>query len=99
MNSEKYQIPELTADNYVDWIVKMKSVLEAKELYQLVLGKELTKVRGEDGRIIEINQSLLLDKAHALIITRVHSSISSRVCKDGADECPLKLWKNILNEF
>jgi hypothetical protein len=96
MNSEKYQIPKLTADNYVDWIVKMKSVLKAKELYQLVLGKELTKVRGEDGRIIEINQSLRLDKAHALIITRVHSSISSRVCKDGANECPIKLWKNIL---
>ncbi|PLW32397.1 hypothetical protein PCANC_20227 [Puccinia coronata f. sp. avenae] len=96
MSSEKYQIPELTADNYVDWIVKMKSVLKAKELYQLVLGKEPTKVCGEDGRIIEINQSLCLKKAHALIITRFHSSISRRVRKDGANECPIKLWKNIL---
>ncbi|PLW48817.1 hypothetical protein PCANC_13715 [Puccinia coronata f. sp. avenae] len=42
-STKKYQIPELTSDNYVDWIVKMKSVLKAKELYQLVLGKETTK--------------------------------------------------------
>ncbi|PLW18926.1 hypothetical protein PCANC_12829 [Puccinia coronata f. sp. avenae] len=96
MNSENYQIPKLTADNYFDWIVKMKSVLKSKELYQLVLGKEPTKVRGEDGKIIEINQSLCLNKAHALIITRVHSSIYGRVCKDGAEDCPIKLWKNIL---
>jgi hypothetical protein len=68
-STKKYQIPKLTSDNYVDWIVKMKSVLKAKELYQLVLGKEPTKVRGKDGKTIDINQSLCLDKAHALIIT------------------------------
>jgi hypothetical protein len=95
-STKKYQIPKLTSDNYVDWIVKMKSVLKAKELYQLVLGKEPTKVRGKDGKIIDIDQSLCLDKAHALIITQVHSSISGCVRKDGAEDCPIKLWKNIL---
>jgi hypothetical protein len=96
-SSKKYHIPELTAENYVNWVVKMKSALKAKELYQLVLGKEHTKVRGKDGKIIDINQSLCLDKAHALIITRVHSSISRRVCIDRAEDCPIKLWKNILD--
>ncbi|PLW46086.1 hypothetical protein PCANC_11586 [Puccinia coronata f. sp. avenae] len=90
MNSENYQIPKLTADNYFDWIVKMKSVLKSKELYQLVLGKELTKVRGEDRKIIEINQSLCLNKAHALIITRVHSSIYGRV-----SGCISKFWDGV----
>jgi hypothetical protein len=68
-SSEKYHVPKLTADNFVDWMVKMKSVLKAKELYQLVLGKEPTKVRGKDGKVYEVNQLLRLDKAHALIIT------------------------------
>ncbi|KNZ47942.1 uncharacterized protein VP01_6026g1, partial [Puccinia sorghi] len=96
MDSEKYHVPELTADNFVDWVIKMKSTLKAKELYQLVIGKEPSKVRGEDGKIIDFDQSLRLDKAHALIITRVHSSISGRVRKNGGDECPKKLWTNIL---
>ncbi|KNZ60968.1 uncharacterized protein VP01_14745g1 [Puccinia sorghi] len=43
MNSEKYHVPELTANNFVDWLVKMKSTLEAKEIYQLVIGKEPSK--------------------------------------------------------
>ncbi|PLW47661.1 hypothetical protein PCASD_04105 [Puccinia coronata f. sp. avenae] len=96
-SSEKYHVPKLTADKFVDWMVKMKSVLEAKELYQLVLGKEPTKVRGEDGKVYEVNQLLRLDKAHALIITWVHSSISGRVRKDGGNDNPQKLWKNILD--
>ncbi|KNZ55507.1 uncharacterized protein VP01_265g9 [Puccinia sorghi] len=96
MNSEKYHVPELTADNFVDWLIKMKSILKAKELYQLVIGKEPSKVRGDDGKIFDVDQSLRLDKAHALIITRVHSSISGRVRKNGGDECPKKLWANIL---
>ncbi|PLW30546.1 hypothetical protein PCANC_25999 [Puccinia coronata f. sp. avenae] len=74
----------------------MKSVLKAKELYQLFLGKEPTKVRGDDGKLYDVDQSLHLDKAHALIITRVHSSISGCVCKDGGDDDPQILWKNIL---
>jgi hypothetical protein len=78
-------------------MVKMKSVLKAKELYQLVLRKEPTKVCGNDGKLYDINQSLCLDKAHALIITRIHSSISGLVCKDGGDDNPQKLWKNILD--
>ena len=96
MDGEKYHVPELTADNFVDWLVKMKSTLKAKELYQLVIGKEPSKVRGDDGKIVDIDQSLRLDKAHALIITRVHSSISGRVRKNGGDDCPKKLWANIL---
>ncbi|KNZ55749.1 uncharacterized protein VP01_2594g2 [Puccinia sorghi] len=93
---DKYQIPELTTENYVDWIVKMKSVLKAKELYQLVIGKEPTKRRGDDGKVVDLDHSLRLDKAHALIITRIHSSISGRVRKNGGDDCPKKLWSNIL---
>ncbi|PLW32238.1 hypothetical protein PCANC_17996 [Puccinia coronata f. sp. avenae] len=95
-SSEKYHLPKLTAENFVDWMIKMKSLLKAKELYQLVLGKEPTKVRGNDGKLYDVDQSLRLDKAHALIITRVHSSISGRVCKDGANDDPQILWKNIL---
>ncbi|KNZ50675.1 uncharacterized protein VP01_429g4 [Puccinia sorghi] len=75
---------------------KMKSTLTAKELYQLVIGREPSKARGDNGKILNIDQLLRLDKAHALIITRVHSSISSRVRKNGGDECPKKLWTNIL---
>ncbi|PLW28989.1 hypothetical protein PCANC_25356 [Puccinia coronata f. sp. avenae] len=47
-SSEKYHVPELTAENFVDWMIKMKSALKAKELYQLVLGKEPTKDGGDD---------------------------------------------------
>ncbi|KNZ60620.1 uncharacterized protein VP01_1528g3 [Puccinia sorghi] len=94
---DKYQVPELTADNFVDWIVKMKSVLKAKELYQLVIGKEPVKGRGDDGKVVDLDHSLRLDKAHALIITRIHSSISGRVRKNGGDECPKKLWSNIID--
>ncbi|KNZ60425.1 uncharacterized protein VP01_1556g5 [Puccinia sorghi] len=93
---DKYLVPELTADNYVDWIVKMKSVLKAKELYQLVIGKEPLKGRGDDGKVTDLDHSLRLDKAHALIITRIHSSVSGRVRKNGGDDCPKKLWSNII---
>jgi hypothetical protein len=57
-SSKKYHVPELTANNFVDWMIKMKSVLKAKELYQLVLGKEPTKVRGDDGKLYDVDQSL-----------------------------------------
>jgi hypothetical protein len=95
-SSKKYHVPELTAENFVDWMIKMKSALKAKELYQLVLGKEPTKVRGNDGKLYDVDQSLRLDKAHALIITHVHSSISGCFRKDGGDDDPQILWKNIL---
>ena len=95
-SSDKFHLSELTKDNYVDWVLKMKSVLKAKELYQLVIGKEPSKVRGEDGKIIEYDQSKRLDLAHATIITRVHSSVSGRVKKNSGYNCPKKLWTNIL---
>ncbi|OAV99973.1 hypothetical protein PTTG_01423 [Puccinia triticina 1-1 BBBD Race 1] len=95
-SSDKFHLPELTKDNYVDWVSKMSSVLKAKELYQLVIGKEPSKVRGDDGKIVEFDQSKRLDLAHAMIITWVHSSVSGRVKKNGGANCPKKLWANIL---
>ncbi|OAV85001.1 hypothetical protein PTTG_30880 [Puccinia triticina 1-1 BBBD Race 1] len=95
-STDKFHIPELTKDNYVDWVSKMSSVLKAKELYQLVIGKEPAKIRGDDGKIFEVDQSKRLDLAHATIITRVHFSVSGRVKKNGGANCPKKLWSNIL---
>jgi hypothetical protein len=94
--TEKYHVPKLTADNYVNWMIKMKSVLKAKELYQLVLGKEPTKACNSNGKLEDFNDSRRLDKAHALIITRIHSSISSQVHKNGGKDDPIKLWANII---
>lgn len=95
-SDEKFHIPQLNSSNFGVWVIKMKSVLRAKGLYQLVLGNDVPE-RDDKGKFIRAD-ALRLDKAHALLITHIHSELVARVVTDGAEDCPVKLWSNI-NDF
>ncbi|KAH9464297.1 hypothetical protein H4Q26_007145 [Puccinia striiformis f. sp. tritici PST-130] len=99
MNSnERFHLLELTCINFLDWEGKVISVLRLKDLHDLVVDKE-EKHRDEKGQFaakekdpIRIHQ---LNPAHAIIYTRIHSSLTGRLSQNGGKNCPIVLWTNI----
>ncbi|POV99592.1 hypothetical protein PSTT_13672 [Puccinia striiformis] len=81
MNSnERFHLPELTRINFLDWEGKVISVLRSKDLYDLVLDKE-EKHRDEKGQFVAKEKDPIrihrLNQAHAIIYTRIHSSLTA----------------------
>ncbi|KAI7949758.1 hypothetical protein MJO28_008579 [Puccinia striiformis f. sp. tritici] len=81
MNSnERFHLPELTRINFLDWEGKVISVLRSKDLYDLVLDKE-EKRRDEKGQFVAKEKDPIrihrLNQAHAIIYTRIHSSLTA----------------------
>ncbi|KAH9454458.1 hypothetical protein Pst134EB_014543 [Puccinia striiformis f. sp. tritici] len=68
---ERFQLPELTRDNFLDWEGKITSVLRSKGLYDLVLDKE-EKRRDEKGQFVAKDKDPIrlerLNHAHAIIL-------------------------------
>ncbi|KAI7944266.1 hypothetical protein MJO28_011794 [Puccinia striiformis f. sp. tritici] len=95
---ERYHLPELTRDNFLDWQGKVISVLRSKGLYDLVLDQE-EKRRDEKGQFIakDKDPSRLerLNHAHAIMYTRINPSLTSRLSQNGGNTCPIALWINI----
>ena len=95
---ERFQLPELNRDNFLDWVGKVSSVLRSKNLYDLVLDKE-EKRRDKKGQFIAKDKDPVrlerLNHAHAIMYTRIHSSLTSRLSQNGGKTCPIVLWSNI----
>ncbi|KAI7954404.1 hypothetical protein MJO28_004804 [Puccinia striiformis f. sp. tritici] len=95
---ERFQLPELTRDNFLDWEGKITSVLRSKGLYDLVLDKE-EKRRDEKGQFVAKDKDPIrlerLNHAHAIMYTRIHSSLTGRLSQNEGKTCPIALWSNI----
>ncbi|KAI7964148.1 hypothetical protein MJO29_004575 [Puccinia striiformis f. sp. tritici] len=95
---ERYHLPELNRDNFLDWQGKVISVLRSKGLYDLVLDKE-EKRRDEKGQFISKDKDPIrlerLNYAHAIMYTRINPTLTSRLSQNGGNTCPIALWINI----
>ncbi|KNE91577.1 hypothetical protein PSTG_15029 [Puccinia striiformis f. sp. tritici PST-78] len=95
---ERYNLPELTRENFLDWEGKVESVLRSKDLYDLVLDKE-EKRRDEKGQFIAKEKDPVrtqrLHQAHAIMYTRIHASLTGRLSQNNGKKCPIALWSNI----
>ncbi|KAI7960999.1 hypothetical protein MJO28_001488 [Puccinia striiformis f. sp. tritici] len=95
---ERFQLPELTRDNFLDWEGKITSVLRSKGLYDLVPDKE-EKRRDEKGQFVAKDKDpIRLERsnhAHAIMYTRIHSSLTGRLSQNEGKTCPIALWSNI----
>ncbi|KAI9611964.1 hypothetical protein H4Q26_008054 [Puccinia striiformis f. sp. tritici PST-130] len=100
MNSnERFHLPDqLTRNNFLDWEGKVISVLQWKDLYDLVLDKE-EKCCDEKGQFVVKDKDPIrlhqLNQAHAIMYTRIHSCLTGRLSQNGGKDCPIALWKNI----
>ncbi|POW16245.1 hypothetical protein PSTT_01515, partial [Puccinia striiformis] len=79
-------------------LMKITSVLRSKGLYDLVPDKE-EKRRDEKGQFVAKDKDpIRLERsnhAHAIMYTRIHSSLTGRLSQNEGKTCPIALWSNI----
>ncbi|CAH7682128.1 hypothetical protein PPACK8108_LOCUS14850 [Phakopsora pachyrhizi] len=98
-NNLKTRLPLLNQHNFFVWLIKIASFLQAKKLYQLILGNHLDlPTRDNKGKFINLNNFLKekLDITHSIIITNIDNSLLCQLAVDGGEDNPIKLLANIV---
>ncbi|MBW0482197.1 hypothetical protein O181_021912 [Austropuccinia psidii MF-1] len=85
--TEKYK---LSGSNFLDWRVRMKSILRMKKLYSLVMGTEDAEIAAERNKIDPDRKELALE----IICLNCDVKIAAQFSAEANDN-PMLLWKSI----
>ncbi|MBW0482675.1 hypothetical protein O181_022390 [Austropuccinia psidii MF-1] len=85
--TEKYKF---TGSNFLDWRVRMKSILHMKKLYSLVMGTEDAEITAKRNKIDPDQKEL----AFKIICLNYNVKIAAQFSAEANDD-PMLLWKSI----